>query len=204
MGRLFAEKGIELSTLFVSFVGTAEWPTAALGCPEPGTYYDTSNAPYAGMIYVISSGSFEWEYHSNADDSVVVRCTEVAPSNAALVNLAEEASLDEAIKLVLMRRDFSTNTFEVRREMTSHDMARVIDIFNQEAAISFAEPCTTIFRLDFETRRGTSEIEFICEENYKAFDIYWNGLHGSAPILGNIIGPYLTGDPIPTLPTQTP
>lgn len=204
MGRLFAEKGIDFSTLFISFVGVDEWPTAALGCPEPGTYYDTADAPYAGMIYVISNGSFDWEYHSNADDSAVVRCTEVAPSNAALVNIAEQANLNEAIKLVLMRRDFSTNTFEVRREMTPLDMARVIAIFNQDAAISFGTPCTTIFRLDFETGRGTSEIEFICEENYKAFDIYWNGLHGSAPILGNIIGPYLTGDPIPTLPTATP
>jgi len=83
-------------------------------------------------------------------------------------------------------------------------MARVVDIFAQESRISFAEPCTSVFRLDFETPRGTSQIEVICEDDYSAFDIYWNNLHGTAPILGEIIGPYLTGDPIPTLPTATP
>lgn len=156
------------------------------------------------MIYSISNGSVEWEYHSNEDDSLVVRCSEITPSNATPINLAQQANLHEANKLTLMRRDFSTGEFLVRREMTPHDMARVVDIFDQEAAISPETPCTTVFRLDFETPRGTSQVEFICQDNYKAFDIYWNGLHGNAPIFGGIIGPYLTGDPIPTLPTATP
>ena len=204
MGRLFTEKGIDFSTLFVQSVGAAKWPSAALGCPEPGTLNDTSEAPYSGFYYIISNGSTTWEYHANADDSVVVRCDERTPSNAPLVNITEQANLADSTKLTLMRRDFSTGNFEVRREMTPEDMARVIPLFNQESGISYAPPCTTIFRLDFVTSDGTSGIEFICEENYKAFDIYWNELHGTAPILGYIIGPYLTGDPIPQLPTETP
>jgi len=204
MGRLFTEKGIDFSTLFVQSVGAAKWPSAALGCPEPGTLNDTSEAPYSGFYYIISNGSTTWEYHANADDSVVVRCDERTPSNAPLVNITEQANLADSTKLTLMRRDFSTGNFEVRREMTPEDMARVITLFNQESGISYAPPCTTIFRLDFVTSDGTSGIEFICEENYKAFDIYWNELHGTAPILGYIIGPYLTGDPIPQLPTETP
>ncbi len=204
MGRLFAEKGIDFSTLFVQTAGAAKWPSAALGCPEPGTFYDTSEAPYSGFYYIISNGSATWEYHANADDSVVVRCDERTPSNAPLVNITEQANLADSTNLTLMRRDFSTGNFEVNREMTADDMERVIALFNQDSGISYVAPCTTIFRLDFVTSNGTREIEFICEENYKAFDIYWNELHGTAPILGYIIGSYLTGNPIPQLPTETP
>jgi hypothetical protein len=204
MGRLFAEKRIDFSTLFVQTVGAAKWPSAALGCPEPGTFYDTSEAPYSGFYYIISNGSATWEYHANADDSVVVRCDERTPSNAPLVNITEQANLADSTNLTLMRRDFSTGNFEVNREMTADDMERVIALFNQDSGISYVAPCTTIFRLDFVTSNGTREIEFICEENYKAFDIYWNELHGTAPILGYIIGSYLTGNPIPQLPTETP
>lgn len=196
--------GIDLSTLYLRSVEAHEWPTTALGCPEPGRFYDTTDAPYKGLRYLISNGSFAWEYRATHDDTLTVRCTEVMPSNASLVSISSEANLSEATKLTLMRRDFSTGEFEVRREMTAHDMARVIDIFAQDSRISFADPCTSVFRLDFETPRGTSQIEVICEDDYSAFDIYWNNLHGTAPILGEIIGPYLTGDPIPTLPTATP
>jgi len=200
MGRLFTEMGIDFSTLFVSRVGHDQWPTEALGCPEPGTFYDVTEAPYQGTYYIISNGTIKWEYHVNEDDTVVARCSERTPSNAPLVNIAEEANLDSATKLTLMRRDFSTGNFEVRREITSEDTERVVAIFSQSSGISYAPPCKSVFRLDFETSSGTTEIEFICSENYEDFDIYWNDLHGTAPILGYIIGPYLTGDPIPTFP----
>ena len=200
MGRLFSETGIDFSTLFVSRVGHDQWPTEALGCPEPGMFYDVTNAPYRGTYYVISNGSIEWEYHVNEDDTVTVRCDERTPSNAPLVNIAEEANLESTTKLTLMRRDFDTGNFEVRREMTHEDTERVIAIFGQSSGISYAPPCESVFRLDFETSSGKSVIEFICADNYEAFDIYWNELHGTAPILGYIIGPYLTGDPVPTLP----
>jgi len=204
MGRLFSELGIDFTTLSLASVKAAQWPTSALGCPEPGTYYDTSDAPYTGLEYTITNGSIDWEYHTNSDDSNTVRCSEVTPSNAALINLAEQANLDEAKKLTLMRKDFSTGEFVVRREMTPHDMARLAGIFSQESRLSYAAPCESVFRLDFETNRGVSQIEFICRDNYQAFDIYWNELHGNAPIIGKIVGPYLTGDPIPQLPTATP
>jgi hypothetical protein len=79
-----------------------------------------------------------------------------------------------------------------------------VDLFDQNVILDLGASCQTVFRIDFVTQGGTSEVEFICSEDYKAFDIYWDGFHGSAPILGEIIGPYLTGDPIPTLPTATP
>jgi hypothetical protein len=204
MGRLHTEKGIDFSTLFTESVGAYEWPTAALGCPEPGVLYDTSEAPYSGLAYVLGNGEQSWEYHANADDSVVVRCSETVTAAGVLKNIAQDADISQSTAATLMRRDFSTDKFEVRREMTQEDVEKVVDLFDQNVILDLGASCQTVFRIDFVTQSGTSEVEFICSEDYKAFDIYWDGFHGSAPILGEIIGPYLTGDPIPTLPTATP
>ena len=203
MGRLFAEMGVDFSTLFVSKVGNSQWPTKALGCPEIGTYYDTADAPYIGTYYFLSNGKIEWEYHVDAQDTYVIRCSE-RTSPIPLVNVTENANLRTASKLSLMRRNFTTNTFEFIGQITPEDKAKVIEIFDQPASISEAPSCETVFRLDFETNEGKQEIEFICANDYQSFDIYWNGLHGLAPPLGNIVGQYLTGNPVPTLPTAKP
>ena len=204
MGRLFVEKGIDFSTIYTVSVGAYEWPTAALGCPDPGAFYDNSDAPYSGLEYVLSNGLQTWEYHSTADDSHVVRCSEIEAAYGVVKNMADEADLRLRTSATLMRRDFSTGSFEVRRKMSAEDAGQVANLLNQNVVLALSAPCETVFRIDFTTQNGKSEFEFICANNYKAFDVYWNGFHGTAPTLGNIIGPYLTGDPIPTLPTATP
>ncbi len=204
MGRLHAEKGVNFDTLSISLVETAEWNSAALGCPNPGVFYNKSAAPYTGMIYVITNGTSFWEYHSNHDDSIVRRCSEINPLTDPIVNISQSADLQDATKLTLMRRDTDTGEFVVRREMSKADMALLANILDLDTNLPAAQPCNTIFRLDFEIPDGDVEIEFICEENYKTFDIFWNGMQGTALVIGNIIGPYLTGDPIPSLPTATP
>jgi hypothetical protein len=204
MGRLFTKFGIEFSTLYLAEVGSGTWDNASYGCPQTGTYYDTADAPYSGLTYVISNGSNEWEYHASQDDTVIIRCSELELVDGPIVNITTASNLAGASKLTLMRRDFDTDKFVVRREMTPEDMARLIDIFDTDTDLSPATDCGTVFRLDFATENGTQEVEFICSENYQAFDIVWKGMQGTAPVIGKIIGPYLTGDPIPTLPTATP
>lgn len=204
MGRLHAEKGVGFDTQSISSVRAAEWRSAALGCPNPGVFYNTSAAPYTGMVYVITNGTNFWEYHSNHDDSVVRRCSEINPLTDPTVNISQSADLHNATKLTLMRRDTDTGEFVARRDMSKADTVLLANIFDVDTNLPTAQTCNTIFRLDFETPQGDVEVEFICEENYKAFDVFWNGMQGTAPVIGNIIGPYLTGDPIPSLPTATP
>jgi hypothetical protein len=204
MGRLQTEKGIDFGKQFIASVAAAEWANDSFGCPASGTFYDTMDAPYTGFIYVIGDGSSQWEYHTNQDDTITIRCSEIEPVSGPTVNISQTDGLHDATKLTLMRKDFDTGTFVVRREMTEEDLDRVADIFDLETDLSAAESCNTIFRLDFVTPNGGTEIEVICEEDYARFDILWEGKQGTAPILGYIIGPYLTGDPIPTLPTATP
>lgn len=204
MARLHAEKGISFDTQTISMVGTAEWNSAALGCPDPGVFYNTSAAPYTGFVYVVTNGTDFWEYHSNQDDSVVRRCSEINPLTNPTVNISQSADLHNATNLTLMRRDTDTGEFVARRDMSLVDAALLANIFDVDTNLLVTQSCNTIFRLDFKTPSGDVEIEFICEDNYKAFDVVWNGMQGTAPVVGNIIGPYLTGDPIPSLPTAIP
>jgi hypothetical protein len=206
MGRLFAEQGIDFSTLSIGSVKAEQWDNESLGCPAPGFFYNTVDAPYLGFSYIITNGSTDWEYHSDESDSIIIRCSEIEskPANQSAVNITQQAKLDDATKVTLMRRDFEIDEFVVRREMMEDDMRLLISIFDLDTDLAPETPCNTIFRLDFETPSGVTEIEFICEENYKAFDVFWNNLQGNALIVGKIIGPYLTGDPIPSLPTAAP
>ncbi len=154
---------------------------------------------------MLSDGADSWEYHTNVDDTVTVRCNGLElRSGTTTVNITREANLRESSGLTLMRRNFSNNVFEEDDPITTAYLDRIVDILDVGTTLSPAVGCTTVFRLDFETPGGTREVEFICEENFKDFNIIWQGIMGSAPILGNIIGPYLTGDPIPSLPTAIP
>ena len=103
-----------------------------------------------------------------------------------------------------VRKKFSTGKIEIQKDLSPEDHAALIDIFDIETDLPTATNCNSIFKLDFDTPGRASEIEFICEKNYKAFDLFWNGLQGKAPVVGRIIGPYLTGNPIPTLPKVSP
>jgi len=204
MGRLIFEEGVVGEKLFVKSVGAAQWANTSYGCPEPGLFYDTKDAPFNGFVYVLSDGTNSWEFHANEDDTVIIDCSQIAQSTSTTVNITRDEGLRDSTGLTLMRRNFANNQFEEDDPISSADMARVISIFDAETVLPPASTCTTIFRLDFETPSGTKEIEFICEENYKDFSVVWNGMMGSAPIIGNIIGPYLTGDRIPQIPTAAP
>jgi hypothetical protein len=204
MARLFSVHGIDFGKQFVSSVGAAEWDDDSLGCPESATYYDIRNAPYKGIIYTLSDGTKFWEYHSNTDDSIIIRCSEITPVSGKTTNITKEAKLRNSKGVTLLRRNFSSGKFEVLKPLTSEDHDFLIDIFDVETNLTTATTCNTIFKLDFDAPGRGNEIEFICEKDYKAFDLFWSGMQAKAPVVGRIIGPYLTGNPIPTLPKSTP
>lgn len=202
MARLTGDFGVDFSTLDVERVEAHTWDSTALGCPEAGVLYDKTNAPYAGFSYLLTSGSQTWEYHATADDQITVRCDEVIGPKPPTTNITVDASLSTSRSAKLMRKDSSTGELVLRREITKQDLPRLIDLFDIDTNFSSAIQCDTIFRIDFETASGMQEIEFICAEDYTRFDVFWSGLQGRSDDLGKIVGPYLTGDPIPQLPPQ--
>lgn len=208
MARLIFEHGVEAGNLSVISVAAARWPDESLGCPEPGLFYESDDAPYDGFIYVLSDRSNTWEYHANEDDSVIVRCDEIEPLTGPKVNITQAAALQGSTGVTLMRRDFSTGNFEKISPMTQDELTRLIEIFDRDIPLSDSIDCETVFRLDFETPSGVESIEWLCGE---ARDLaagsqdFWNEMTGTVPVqVGKIIGPYLTGGPIPTLPTASP
>lgn len=203
MGRLIFEKNVDGTKLFVDSVAAAQWSNASLGCPEPGIFYDVLGAPFSGFVYVLSDGSNSWEYHALQDDSVVIRCSEIEPTTDPTVNIGGEAILRLTQSVFLMRRNFTTDQFEEVSRLATTDAGRLTSIFYSDVALSIATDCVTVFRLDFHTSEGDNEIEFMCSDDKNAAQVFWNGLEGSAPPIGRIIGPYLTGGPIPILPTAS-
>ena len=62
----------------------------------------------------------------------------------------------------------------------------------------------TFFQISFSTDSGNKSFEWLCEENkniIRGQDLDWDGMDGTAPKqLGNIIGKYLIGKPMPIVP----
>ena len=208
MARLIFEHGVEGPNLSVISVGAAQWPDESLGCPVPGIFYESEDAPYSGFIYVLSDRSNTWEYHTNADDTVTVRCDEIEPFTGPKINIVQSAGLQGSTGVTLMRRDFSTGQFEKITPLTQDELARLIDIFDRDVPLAESINCKTVFRLDFETPGGVQGIEWLCEEDKNlatGSQDFWDAMTATVPVqVGQIIGPYLTGGPIPTLPTASP
>ena len=208
MARLIFEHGVEGENLSVASVGAARWPDESLGCPEPGLFYESENAPYTGFVYILSDRSDTWEYHTNEDDSVTVRCDEIEPLTGPKVNIAQAAGLHASTGVTLMRRDFSTGQFTKIDPLSQDDLIRLIDVLDRDIPLSDPINCDTVFRLDFETRSGVQSIEWLCSEDKNlatGTQDFWNAMTGTVPVqVGQIIGPYLTGGVPPEPPGFRP
>ena len=126
-------------------------------------------------------------------------------ASGIVIAIVESERSDRKVKLQLEHISVVlTVQFEEVGPLSDSDAGRLANIFNSDVALSPATDCATVFRLDFHTSEGDSEIEFMCSDDKNAAQVFWNGLEGRAPVVGRIIGPYLTGGPIPSLPTASP
>ena len=204
MARLIFEHDVNPVKLFVAHVSLGEWADESLGCPSPGLFYESKDVPYSGFIYVLSDGENSWEYHAKSDDSLTVRCSEIEPIKGPRVNVSLVASLADVTAVILMHRNFTTDEFEKIKQMSEADLFRLAVVFDREIPLVIPTGCKTIFRLDFYTSGGVQPIEYLCAEDKNVVtgsQEFWEGMAGRAPIqIGEIIGPYLTGKPIPKLP----
>ena len=78
---------------------------------------------------------------------------------------------------------------------------KYLDIF---IPVTKTSNCKTFFQISFSTDSGNKIFEWLCEENkniIRGQGLDWNGMDGTAPKqLGNIIGKYLIGNPMPIVP----
>ena len=120
------------------------------------------------------------------------------------MNVSLVASLADATAVILMHRNFTTGEFEKIKQMSETDLVRLAVVFDREIPLVIPTNCKTIFRLDFHTPGGVQLIEYLCAEDKNVVmgsQEFWDSMAGRAPVqIGEIIGPYLTGKPIPKLP----
>ncbi len=204
MGRLIYEKGISAETLFLKSVSINEWEDESLGCPKLGEYYSDKNKPYKGYKYILSDGENEWEYRTNLNDSYTIRCNESTVNDSELININLELDLNETEEIKLYRWNFDENDFLFLESLKQEDLSEVIDILKTDLILSNMESCRSLFMIEFHKGNLKDQIEFICPENKDALfgnQKFWNEMQAIAPKeLGKIVGDYLIGQPIPTLP----
>tara|TARA_Y100001936_G_scaffold251186_1_gene306224 strand:+ start:35833 stop:36714 length:882 start_codon:yes stop_codon:yes gene_type:complete len=204
MGKLIYEKGISAETLFLKSVSINEWEDESLGCPKLGEYYSDNNKPYKGYKYILSDGKNEWEYHTDINDTYTVFCEEILKNNHKLININSELNLNEAEEIKLYRWNFDENEFLFLESLEEIDFLKVVDILKTDLILSEQESCRSLFMIEFSRQNQIDQLEFICSENkYALFgnQKFWNQMQAKAPKeLGKIIGSYLTGQPIPSLP----
>jgi hypothetical protein len=61
--------GVALASVTVTSVTAVNWPTSALGCPQPGIMYSQLVTP--GYKIVVSANGQSFEYHSDRGSNVV-------------------------------------------------------------------------------------------------------------------------------------
>lgn len=71
-------KGVSDDMVMVVKVESVQWPNSAMGCPVPGTSYLEVITP--GYRVILSVGTDQAEYHTNATDNPqVIACESAAP-----------------------------------------------------------------------------------------------------------------------------
>ena len=204
MGKLIYEKGISAETLFLKSVSINEWEDESLGCPKLGEYYSDNNKHYKGYKYILSDGKNEWEYHTDINDTYTVICEEILKNSDKLININSELNLNEAEEIKLYRWNFDENEFLLLESLEEIDFLKVVDILKTDLILSEQESCRSLFMIEFSRQNQIDQLEFICSENKDALfgnQKFWNQMQAKAPKeLGKVIGSYLTGQPIPSLP----
>ena len=65
-----SEAGVDQTEVRVLSFTQREWPSTALGCPQPGFSYAQVVTP--GYEILLQAGGREYEYHSNLTSNVVL------------------------------------------------------------------------------------------------------------------------------------
>jgi hypothetical protein len=175
-----------------------------MNCPIPGIYYEPFINPDYGYIYTIESDQLKWVFHADSSGNLTINCTKVKQSKDKKLNIFNAYSLEKTNEIYLYRRN-EQNDFSLIAEITDKNdisiFLKYLDIF---IPVTKTSNCKTFFQISFSTDSGNKVFEWLCEENkniIRGQGLDWNGMDGTAPKqLGNIIGKYLIGNPMPIVP----
>ncbi|MEX0763006.1 MAG: hypothetical protein WD333_11320 [Dehalococcoidia bacterium] len=204
MALLVSGKGISPGELSLVSYEPVDWPSAALGCPEPGVFYDDVIVP--GWLVLIGHGDETYEFHADESEETIINCTDRQASMGQTVNAFEEADLDGTTRVDISRRNSTSGEYEPVEVIEDEDeVRRFVEVFDIEIALSEQADCTPVFKLTYRAPGGAAqEFGYICDGNSRLVrgdQDFWEGSDGTAAReLGDLVGPYVSNLPMPGFP----
>ncbi len=203
MAVLVSDTGVSAGDVRLISYEQMEWPSAGLGCPEPGVFYAQVLTP--GWKYLIGLGDEVYEFHANQSGETLINCTAVEKMRVGTINVVSAAGLRDTVSIAVLRLNFATGEYEENSVTDDPDVIEgIVDVLDVDIKISPAEDCPAIFQLRFDLPGRSETFEWICEGDNTLLtggQPFWGGGQGEAPIaLGGVIGPLLAKTPPPAIP----
>ena len=128
---LISKLGVNSDDILVLSAEQVEWPSTALGCPEPGVGY--AAVIVSGWKFILAHGDQTYTYHSDESGSNVVECTE-PPMEIEVgdtVNVVEAAGLGDTVVIFISRIDPTSGEYAQISEVTDPgEIAKFISILD--------------------------------------------------------------------------
>ena len=204
---LISKLGVNSDEVRVVSAEQVEWPSSALGCPEPGVAYLA--VIVSGWKFTLAHGDQTHEFHSDESGSNVIDCTERADElrSSDTVNVVEAAGLDITTAIISISRfDAASGEYKWISDVTDPgEIAKFISILDMSIRIVPATECQPIFEMTFELPGHSETFRYICpgiNTLLRGGQSFWGGGDGEIPLeFGRVFGPHASKGPIPQVPS---
>ena len=203
---LISKLGVNSDDVQVVSAEQVEWPSTALGCPEPGVGY--AAVIVSGWKFTLAHGDHTHEFHSDESGDNVVDCTARAPEIAGdMVNVVAAAGLDITTAIISISRfDAASGEYKWISDVTDPgEIAKFISILDMSIRIVPATECQPIFEMTFELPGHSETFRYICpgiNTLLRGGQSFWGGGDGEIPLeFGRVFGPHASKAPIPQVPS---
>ncbi len=197
--------GVNSDDILVLSAEQVEWPSTALGCPEPGVGY--AAVIVSGWKFTLAHGDETYSYHSDESGSNVIECAEPALEIEVgdTVNVVEAAGLGDTVVITISWFDASSGDYEQISEVTDPgEIAKFISILDAPVHIVPSTECQPILEMTFEMPGRSETFQYICsgiDTLLRGGQSFWGGGDGVIPLeFGRIIGPHISNRPLPQVP----
>ena len=203
---LISKLGVNSDEVEVVSAERVEWPSSALGCPEPGIAYLA--VIVSGWKFTLAHEGQAYEFHSDESGDNVIDCTERADElrSSDMVNVVEAAGLDITTAIISISRfDAASGEYKWISDVTDPgEIAKFISILDMSIRIVPATECQPIFEMTFELPGHSETFQYICpgiNTLLRGGQSFWGGGDGEIPLeFGRVFGPHASKAPLPQVP----
>tara|TARA_Y100001960_G_scaffold80273_1_gene85742 strand:+ start:2496 stop:3308 length:813 start_codon:yes stop_codon:yes gene_type:complete len=181
-----------------------QWPSSAMGCPEPGKYY--AQAETSGWaLHFIERNNKEYLVHTDENGTNIIECKKNLPENT--INIVKILDLSKTEEITLKRlkegKYFELETLKDENKISPIIQFLDIDVIGSK---NTREECEFLMELEFITKNSTQKIKFICTDGSNFMKISHKNLQEEIfgiPIqLVNHLGKYASQVPFPGIPEK--